>query len=970
MAKLVLTDVASLINEQSALQSLANNNLATKVAVENTLSRDGTSPNAMSAPLDMNSNRILNLPSPVSPTDPVRLGDVNLSTVVVTKELTFGTKALAVAASIGLSVDIIHTLGYATPGDNGGALYKRIAPTSAAPWRFTSADGQWWELIEQDCKPEMFGAIPVSAVTAAASVPDSTSATQAALSYLSYRGGGELIFSTGMYGISSVSVAGNALRIRGTGIYSTVILHKPTAPSSCFFFSVGASILLNCGISDLTIVSADTTLNKIAINVQDASVFESKNVRVGCYPFDGSNGSMYRGATGSGTALYIAGREHGHIENFTAYANIPIEIGANLNFPAISLDSWTFRNCFFYTTYATNHCVLIDNGVNLFNVVFDGAQNWVGGKDGLHWVDGTSTLESDGLYISGVKLEQGVDPTGYMINIQHNTALKGFALSNSIGGGDRRGLNLRKVVHGRLENYSHQQSAYEGLNLDATALTFAWHNCFWWSASFITISGLTRVWQGPIPASANGSTTIPSNALYTASTAASLFSSIAVDTNVESGTFNNVSIPHPASTAVLNFGAGKTVTFNSSLAFSGTDGTVMTFPTTSATVARTDAAQTFTGVQTFSSTITGNISGNAATATTATTASAVPLSGITGAGTGVLATLAIAVGSAGGPVTFNGALGTPSSGTGTNLTGVPISTGISGLAANVATWLTTPTSANLRAVITDEVGTGAAYFVGGVLGTPASGVGTNLTGIPLTTGVTGVLPIANGGTNSTGGAVVTVKKQAFTATGTYTPSTGMLYCIIECVGGGGGGGSAAGTAAQTYSGGGGGGGGYSRLYASAATIGASKAVTIGTAGAGGASGSNNGSAGGDTSVGVLCIGKGGSGGLFGSAAQVGIGGNGGVAGTGDVTSLGNPGGAGVYVTATGSLFLPTNFGANSYFGPGAQPPTPAGGGTAPGNNATANTGGGGSGGTANAASNTAGGNGGTGYTIITEFCNQ
>jgi hypothetical protein len=56
-------------------------------------------------------------------------------------------------------------------------------------------------------------------------------------------------------------------------------------------------------------------------------------------------------------------------------------------------------------------------------------------------------------------------------------------------------------------------------------------------------------------------------------------------------------------------------------------------------------------------------------------------------GTGVLTALGVNVGSAGAFVVNGGALGTPSSGTLTNATGLPISTGVSGLGTGVATAL-------------------------------------------------------------------------------------------------------------------------------------------------------------------------------------------------------------------------------------------------------------------------------------------
>jgi hypothetical protein len=239
------------------------------------------------------------------------------------------------------------------------------------------------------------------------------------------------------------------------------------------------------------------------------------------------------------------------------------------------------------------------------------------------------------------------------------------------------------------------------------------------------------------------------------------------------------------------------------------------------------------------------------------------------------------------------------------------------------------------------------------------------------------------------GAVARVVRQSFCPSGcsttvaagstaTYTPTTGILYAIVETVGSGGGGGGAVGVLNQQFIGGGGGSGGYSRSILTAATIGASKVVSIGLGGAGGAAGANNGGSGGQVCLttttcvsGQIVVANGGGGGGFSQSAVAG--GNPGAAalvGTGDLTITGTPGQAGLYYPVAGTISIPAGAGGSSFYGGGAPSAgTLAGGGA----NGTAGSayGGGGSGGTTQiVATNRAGGDGAAGIVFITEFVNQ
>jgi len=197
MSKISLTSLVNLQNETTAVNAINNNNAALTTAFDNTLSRDGTSPNPMLSNLDMNSNQILNLPSPATTSSPARLVDVVSNPTITVPPV--GTSGAVVGLLNGNNT-YSGTSNFAgniigNPTFTGNAYFK-----SGKPWADITA----------------YGADP-------SGVLDSSTAIQNAITAVSALGGGTVYIPTGQYFVQVGINVLNNVTLQGANINGSII---------------------------------------------------------------------------------------------------------------------------------------------------------------------------------------------------------------------------------------------------------------------------------------------------------------------------------------------------------------------------------------------------------------------------------------------------------------------------------------------------------------------------------------------------------------------------------------------------------------------------------------------------------------------------------------------------------------------------------------------------------------------------
>jgi hypothetical protein len=283
MAKYTPTELTNLTSESSAVTTINNNLQDIADALENTLSRDGTSPNAMNALLDMNTYRILNLPVATTNTEPVRKAEFDVGIAPLT------SIAASVAAAAASATAAAASAGNASTSATTATTQAGIATTQAT----NAATSATTATTQAGTATTQAGLASTSATNAATSA--TTATTQAGIATTQ---AGNASTSAGSAATSATTATTQA------GLASTSATNAATSATNA------ATSATNAANAAAAILATSTTSNTIGTGAKTFTTQASKQFQAGQFILvsDSSNSANYMHGTVtsySGTSLVI-----------------------------------------------------------------------------------------------------------------------------------------------------------------------------------------------------------------------------------------------------------------------------------------------------------------------------------------------------------------------------------------------------------------------------------------------------------------------------------------------------------------------------------------------------------------------------------------------------------------------------------------------------------------------------------------
>lgn len=256
--------------------------------------------------------------------------------------------------------------------------------------------------------------------------------------------GGELFVPRASWVLpSGFTFAGQRLRLIGEGQNSSIFSFSPASAGSAIKFDNGTSGGVYQGKISGFGFSADAanTVAKTAIELVNCADTEVSHLGI-------ASGSW----AGDSIGLRCYGRQTLSLHHSEIACARPIVFSKNTLWPALNTDHFDVFRCELSGLSATRPVIEFENGVALSTTTLRNLAI-TGGKDGILWNDTTSSAASFGLAIETVRFEQGMDATGWSINLGSTAqTLQTLTIRDVALDSLRNGIRLRNVQRVIIEN--------------------------------------------------------------------------------------------------------------------------------------------------------------------------------------------------------------------------------------------------------------------------------------------------------------------------------------------------------------------------------------------------------------------------------------------------------------------------------------------------------------------------------------